>query len=124
MCIDYHALSKITSKNCYPIPHVDDLLDKIKGASLFNKMDLKLGYHQICMHPNDIFKTTFRTHFGHYEFVVLPFSLTNAPATFSHMMNKIFLEHQDYVIVFFDDILVFSKTQEQHKHHLHTIFEV
>ena len=76
------------------------------------------------MHPNDIFKTAFCTQFGHYEFDVLPFGLTNAPTTFSCMMDKIFLEHQDYIIVFFDDILVFSKTQEQHKHHLHTIFEM
>ena len=104
MSINYHALDKVAVKNFYPIPRVDDFLDKLKGASIFSEIDLKSGYHQICMHPNDIFKTAFCTQFGHYEFAVLPFGLTNAPATFSHMMNKIFLNHQDFVIVFFDDI--------------------
>ena len=124
MCIDYRALNKVSVKNRYPIPRVDDLLDKLKGASVFSKIDLKSGYHQIRMHPNDIFKTAFRTQFGHYEFVVLPFGLTNAPTTFSHMMNKIFLNHQDYVIVFFDDLLIFSKSHEEHEQHLQSVFDL
>ena len=124
MCIDYRALNKVIVKNRYPIPRVDDLLDKLKGASIFSKIDLKSGYHQIHMHPNDIFKTAFCTQSGHYEFVVLPFGLMNALATFSHMMNKIFLNHQDFFIVFFDDILVFSRSQEEHMSHLHTMFEL
>ena len=124
MCIDYRALNKVTVKNRYPIPCVDDLLDKLKGASVFNKIDLNSGCHQIRMHPNDIFKTAFCTQFGHYEFNVLPFGLTNAPATFSRMMNKIFLNHQDYVIVFFDDLLIFSKSHEEHEQHLQSVFDL
>ena len=93
----------------------------MKGASLFSKIDLKSGYHQIRIHPNDIFKTAFCTQFGHYEFVILPFGLTNAPATFSCMMNKIFLKYQDYVIVFFDDLLIFSKSHEEHEQHLQSV---
>ena len=85
---------------------------------MFSKIDLKSGYHQVRMHPNDIFKTTFRTQFGHYKFIVMPFGLTNAPVIFSRMMNKIFLDYQHFVIVFFDNILVFSKFEAEHKEHL------
>ena len=124
MCIDYRALNKVTVKNQYPIPRIDDMLDKLKGASVFSKIDLKSGYHQVCMDSGDIFKTAFRTQSGHYEFVVMPFGLTNAPATFARMMNKIFLDNQHFVVVFFDDIMVFSKSKQEHKEHLNIVFDL
>ena len=124
MCVDYRALNKLTVKNRYPIPRADDLLDKLKGGKIFSKIDLKSGYHQVRMHPNDIFKTAFRTQFGHYEYLLMPFGLTNAPATFARMMNRIFLNHQDFVIVFFDDILVFSHSEREHEKHLRSVFKL
>jgi hypothetical protein len=125
MCIDYRVLNKITVKHNYPMPRVDDLLDSIGHAKIFSQIDLKSGYHQIRIRDEDIPKTSFRTRYGHYEFLVLPFVLCNAPATFMMLMNDVFRPVLgDFVVDFVDDILVFSKTLNEHITHLHTMFGI
>ena len=119
MCVDYRALNRVTVHNRYPLPRIDELLDRLRGAQFFTKINLRSGYHQIRVHPEDVHKTAFRTRYGHFEFLVLPFGLTNAPATFMHLMHSIFREYLDsFIVIFLDDILVYSKGLREHVTHV------
>ena len=124
LCVDYRQLNQVTIKNKYPLPRIDDLFDQLKGSSLFLKIDLRSGYHQVRIREQDIQKTAFGTPQGHYEFLVMPFGLTNAPAVFMDLMHRVFREYLDkFVIVFIDDILVYSKDEEEHKEHLGIVLQ-
>ncbi|GJT41321.1 putative reverse transcriptase domain-containing protein [Tanacetum coccineum] len=125
MCIDYRELNKLTVKNRYPLPRIDDLFDQLQGSSVYSKIDLRLSYHQLRVREEDIPKTAFRTRYGHYEFQVMPFGLTNAPAVFIDLMNQVCKPYLDkFVIVFIDDILIYSKDKEEHEEYLKLILEL
>ncbi len=125
LCIDCRKLNKVTIKNRFPFWEIDDLFDHLKGASMFSKIDLRSGYHQLCIKEEDIFKTTFRFMYGHYEFFFVPFSFTTAPATFMCFMNCVLRQYLDkFFIVFIDDIVVYSNNEEEHSEHLAAVWRL
>jgi hypothetical protein len=124
MCIDYRALNEVTIKNKYPLPRIEDLFNQLRGASVFSKIDLRSGYHQLRIRPSDIPKTTFITKYGLYEFTIMSFGLTNTPAFFMNLMNSVFMDYLDkFVVVFIDDILIYSQSEEEHVNHLKMVLQ-
>src|SRR3954467_9822557 len=122
LCTDYRKLNNVTIKNKYPLPKIEDLFDQLTGAKVFSTIDLRRGYHQLKIRGEDIPKTAFTTRYGLYEYTVMSIGLTNAPATFSRMMNSIFMEYLDkFVVVYLDDILIYSKNEEEHAEHLRLV---
>ncbi|GKB29896.1 putative reverse transcriptase domain-containing protein [Tanacetum coccineum] len=125
MCIDYRELNKLTVKNRYPLPRIDDLFNQLQGSSVYSKIDLRSGYHQLRVRNKDIPKTAFRTRYGHYKFQVMPFGLTNTPAVFMDLMNRVYKPYMDKPVrVFINDILIYSRNKEEHADHLRIILEL
>ena len=124
MCVDYRALNEVTIKNKYPLPRIDDPFNQLKGAKYFSKINLRSGYHQLKIKDSDIPKTAFITRYGQFEFTVMSFGLTNAPAYFMNLMNKVFMDELDkFVEVFIDDILIYSKSVQEHEQDLRVVLE-
>jgi hypothetical protein len=124
LCIDYRPLNAVTIKNKYPLPRIDVLFDQLVGAKVFSKIDLRFDYHQIKIRASDILKTAFSTRYGLYEYLVMLFGLTNAPAYFMYLVNSVFMPEMDkFVVVFIEDILVYSKNEEEHVGHLHVVLQ-
>ena len=125
LSIDYRQLNRVTIKNRYPLPRIDDLFDQLRGARVYSKIDLRTGYHQLSVRDTDIPKTAFRTRYGHFEFMVMPFGLTNAPTPFIDLMHRIFQPYVDqFVVVFVDDILIYSQSEWEHEYHLRIVLQL
>ncbi|KAK9044741.1 hypothetical protein V6N11_058633 [Hibiscus sabdariffa] len=123
-CINYRQLNRVTIKNKYPLPRIEDLFDQLRDASVFSKIDLRSGYYQMKVKDADVPKIAFRTRYGHFEFLVMPFGLTNAPATFMDLMNRVFKPYLDkFVVVFIDDILIYSCNKDEHAEHLQIVLQ-
>ena len=125
LCIDYRQLNRVTIKNRYPLPRIDDLFDQLRGAWVYSKIDLHRGYHKLRVREADIPKTMLRTRYGHFKFIVMPFRLTNALAAFMYLMHRVFQPYLDrFVVVFIDDILIYSKSEEEHECHLRIVLQI
>ena len=125
LCIDYRQLNRVTIKNCYPLPRIDDLFDQLRGARVYSKIDLLTGYHQLRVRETVIPKTAFRMRYGHFEFTVMPFILTNAPAAFMDLMHRVFQPYLgQFVVVFMDDILIYSQSEWEHEYHSRIILQL
>ena len=125
LCIDYRQLNRVTIKNRYPLSRIDDLFDQLRGARVYSKIDLRTGYHQLRVRKVDIPKTAFRTRYGYFEFTMMPFGLTNAPTAFMDLMNRVFQPYLDqFVVVFVDDILIYSQSEVEHEDHLRIVLQL
>ena len=125
LCIDYRLLNRVTIKNQYPLPRIDDLFNQLRGTRVYSKIDLRTSYHQLRVRETDIPKTTFRTRYGHFEFTVMPFGLTNVLATFMDLMHRVFQPYLDqFVIVFVDDILIYSQSDWELEYHLRIVLQL